>query len=713
MKPHPPVRKTLSFRNRLLLGFAIPFVVWLGIAAVNIYGLNNSIRSSERLVRSQHTTLLANEYLNTVLRAQIGERGYIITGDETFLVPYHEALDHFTDIHAELVRTQRLDSAQMDKLNNAGDLFQRWVYDVAQPLIEARQKLAPKEAKLAQELNRNLLRLQDLHIAGAMNSGSPDAVPETLPAANAAELVKAIGDAVQVLASSTQQVERAERWQAAKARLDSYAAAVAQGDMQQATRDIRALLAAVDSETRGIFMAEETIMANIASGQGRFLVEEIRDIMAQLIAAEQEMLLADQRATADAARRARMLVWAGPALGLFLMIIVAGRIGQRTGRSLDNIIKATNRLAKGDLRARAHDATGGEIAILADRFNAMAELVESRAQESAALAEFGELLQSCKTTEEITSMFERMAAKLFRGNPGALYMVTPNRDDAAALAFWQDGDKYSEAHFQPDECWALRLGRVQENFPGQTVRCNHLLPGRSNDRRNSLCMPLHAFGETIGVLFVTTPFDKTGEESADQRQQLRFTNTVAEQLALALANLKLRETLRDQSIRDPLTHLYNRRYLDETLQREMHRADRQDLPLSVLIFDLDHFKRFNDTYGHDGGDRLLEVIGGTLLDFYRSDDTAFRIGGEEFAVLMPGTSLKDAIVRAEELRREIRKLKVTHGNIVLPPVTISVGVACCPVHGKTPEELIKAADKALYRAKENGRNQVQSSSPAS
>ncbi|HEX6927966.1 MAG TPA: diguanylate cyclase [Gammaproteobacteria bacterium] len=698
-------RGRLPFRYRLLLGFAIPLAVWVAIAVLNIYALNHSIQSSDRLVRSQHATLLANEYMTAVLHAQIGERSYIITGDETFLVPYNNALEHFSETHTQLVRMQGSSPEQREQLQHAGDLFQRWIYDVANPLIDARRKLSPAEANLAHELNQQLLRLQDAHIGGVVAAAGQDAMPE----AGTAELIEVMRETMQALATSARQSERTERWQQAQAQLDAYETAIVKNDLPAATAAIHRLVATVVVITREIIALEADIMSRLTSGQGRYLGEEFRDTMTLFIAAEQERLLEDQRVTTEAARRARLLVWAGPALGLLLMIIVAGRIGRRTGRSLENIISATNRLAQGDMEARAGGAADGEIATLAERFNAMAELVESRAQESAALAEFAELLQSCKTSEEIAQMFGRMAERLFADCPGALYLVTPNRDDTVAMTFWRNGEEYSQAHFQPDDCWALRLGRSQENYAQQTVRCNHLLSPPSSDERESLCVPLHAFGETIGILFVTEPCAAHAEDPSDHRQHTRFISTVAEQLALALANLKLRETLRDQSIRDSLTHLYNRRYLDEILQREMHRAGRQEIPLSVLIFDIDHFKRFNDTYGHDGGDRLLEVIGDTLLDFYRTEDTAFRIGGEEFAVLLPGTSLDDALVRADELRQAIRKLKITHGNIVLPSVTVSIGVASHPEHGKTPDDLIKAADTALYRAKENGRNQVQSS----
>jgi diguanylate cyclase (GGDEF)-like protein len=182
---------------------------------------------------------------------------------------------------------------------------------------------------------------------------------------------------------------------------------------------------------------------------------------------------------------------------------------------------------------------------------------------------------------------------------------------------------------------------------------------------------------------------------------------VAENLALALANLKLRETLQNQAIRDPLTGLYNRRYLEETMDRELHRARRQETHMGVVMMDLDHFKTFNDTFGHAAGDVLLSALANVIKNSIREEDIACRYGGEEFLLLMPGVSLSTARDRAETLRHAVKNLQVKYDGRFLKATSISMGVALFPDHGATGSELIAAADAALYQAKQAGRDRVE------
>jgi diguanylate cyclase (GGDEF)-like protein len=187
-------------------------------------------------------------------------------------------------------------------------------------------------------------------------------------------------------------------------------------------------------------------------------------------------------------------------------------------------------------------------------------------------------------------------------------------------------------------------------------------------------------------------------------------------IALVIANLRLRT----QATRDPLTGLFNRRLLEETLEREVRRAapghkrrgderGPQVKPVGVIAVDVDHFRRFNRSYGHPGGDAVLRSLGTFLQDDFcrRAGDVAFRFGGEEFTVILPGASLENSRLRAEELRKQVRRLRVRHENRPLGRVTVSVGVAAFPDHGSTPEALIKAADQAQIRAKRKGRDRVE------
>jgi diguanylate cyclase (GGDEF)-like protein len=216
-----------------------------------------------------------------------------------------------------------------------------------------------------------------------------------------------------------------------------------------------------------------------------------------------------------------------------------------------------------------------------------------------------------------------------------------------------------------------------------------------------------AHGETLGILSpVTEPNGSEGPQTSISEFNARLAVSVAEQAARSFANLKLREKLRYQSVRDPLTGLFNRRYLDESLERELPNAIRKNRSLGVIMLDVDRFKKFNDMFGHDAGDAVLRELGDFLAKFTRRGDLACRYGGEEFTLILPESSLEDTRRRAEELRISFQQLSIKHRDIVLGKVTLSLGVAALPDHGTTAADLLAAADGALLRAKVEGRDRV-------
>lgn len=172
-----------------------------------------------------------------------------------------------------------------------------------------------------------------------------------------------------------------------------------------------------------------------------------------------------------------------------------------------------------------------------------------------------------------------------------------------------------------------------------------------------------------------------GPEASIERLEQQAA-VVGERISLAIANLRLREALRTQSIRDPLTGLFNRRYMEETLERELSRAARNEQAVALLMFDLDHFKRFNDTFGHQAGDVLLRALGDFLMHRTRGQDVPCRFGGEEFAVILAGADIEGAQMRAEVLREEVKTLTVQHAGQVLGRISLSAGVAVFPHHGR-------------------------------
>jgi diguanylate cyclase (GGDEF)-like protein len=237
----------------------------------------------------------------------------------------------------------------------------------------------------------------------------------------------------------------------------------------------------------------------------------------------------------------------------------------------------------------------------------------------------------------------------------------------------------------------------------RTARCGHATSGP----HRYFCLPLLSHGEATGILHF-----QMIEPGELQPPVLLMANMFAEQVSLSLANIQLREALHNQSIRDPLTGLYNRRYLEETLERETRRAVRAEQGLGVMMLDLDHFKKFNDTHGHDAGDAVLRETASFLLKSVRAEDIVCRFGGEEFIVILPAADLKTTQARAERIRNRLREMTVLHQGQSVGMVTASIGVAELPQHGTSPQVLIAAADAALYRAKKEGRDRVITADPA-
>lgn len=187
-----------------------------------------------------------------------------------------------------------------------------------------------------------------------------------------------------------------------------------------------------------------------------------------------------------------------------------------------------------------------------------------------------------------------------------------------------------------------------------------------------------------------------------------FMLRLADRIGITLSGIRMQENLQKLSYEDALTGLKNRRFLDETLQREIQLAQCHRTPLSLLICDIDHFKRFNDRYGHDVGDMALRTVATVVREHFRGTDLPCRFGGEEFVVLMPSAAHADAIERAETMRRKVAQQPLNYQGQALGYVTVSIGIACWPDTCLTPDLLLVDADKALYRAKQQGRNRVES-----
>lgn len=315
--------------------------------------------------------------------------------------------------------------------------------------------------------------------------------------------------------------------------------------------------------------------------------------------------------------------------------------------------------------------------------------------------------QACHAEYDTYDVIASACQELFPLDSGALYIMTTSSGLFHTATSWGDAVPDTAA-FSSEECWSCTRNAtyVVENPETQTI-CAHAKP---SPPYGYLCSPIRTPEQMLGILHLR--FGKCepafSEEECKRRIEIRHTvvTRVTKHYALALVNLRLRETLRLEAIRDPLTGLYNRRYMEESLLRETERARRRVTPIGILMFDIDHFKRLNDTYGHETGDLVLQKLGELFLKYTRSEDVACRYGGEEFLLIMPETSLSIVKQRAEELRLLVKnQLRIPYQGTMLT-ITISVGVAEFPRHGLYIKDVVSAADAALYQAKANGRDQI-------
>ena len=462
--------------------------------------------------------------------------------------------------------------------------------------------------------------------------------------------------------------------------------------------------------------------AVIASGRGRELMDAIT-VRARAFLEEERVL---QAARSDSANQrleqGKWLALAGAGAVALLVAIGFSLLIRSIRRPLDTILCAMTELGEG-----AHDVRidgtmdSREFSRLAKGYNAMADRLQSaiddqdqsERQLQAANAELlhkGETLrergdviellggmahrmQAARTDGELASIIRVFVPRVLPGLSGALYAHNNSRNLLSAVAGW--GDFEVDLHgFAPDQCWALRRGQSHSVAePGADIVCGHVQPDETYH-----CEPLLAGGEVIGVLYLR------GRVEAESRFRL---TVLTENIASALVNHSLQRSLREQTIRDPLTGLFNRRYMEETLKLEIARASRSGTPLSLVMCDVDHFKRFNDEFGHDAGDAVLQAVAAEMRSRFRDGDVLCRFGGEEFTIIAPGTTAEALMDRVEQARQSIGDLNIRHAGRTLGTTTMSFGIATWVQDmDRDGSALVRAADTALYQAKRSGRNRA-------
>jgi len=371
---------------------------------------------------------------------------------------------------------------------------------------------------------------------------------------------------------------------------------------------------------------------------------------------------------------------------------------------------------------RQHGRDGAEARALSPELEALVrERVEERVTQRTAelertardvrrLAGLGNLLQSCESLDGAYELAAYCLADLFPGLDGAVY-ACPGRDESGAEPLLRRAAEWGRAS-SPDviareDCWALRRGGAHVMGAGEPgPRCPHL----PEDARRAICVPMATQDHTTGLLVVSGR-DDTGAPTpavGAAVSQRELVMAAGEQTALAVSHLEMRGRLEEQALRDPLTGLYNRRFVGEWMEREVERCARAGSTLGVMMLDLDRFKAINDRFGHDAGDQMIVAVAGVLRRGLRSNDVPSRYGGEEFLALLSDIDLPTLRHRADALRMAIAGVEVEHRGRILPTTTLSVGISLYPDHGTSTAELLRAADTALYVAKNSGRNQTRS-----
>lgn len=327
------------------------------------------------------------------------------------------------------------------------------------------------------------------------------------------------------------------------------------------------------------------------------------------------------------------------------------------------------------------------------------ERIRQRTHEIELMHRLANMLAACNNMVEAQQIVSDILPRILGNVNGSVSLMRASRNQLITQLDW--GDTWpGSASFAPEECWSLRKGRAhQSNDDFHSLTCGHMHEMENNQ---TLCIPLTAHGNTIGIMHL---YFGVGDIKIDPiTEQLAF--SVSEHLGLALANLSLQEKLRSQALSDPLTGLFNRRFFEQKLEEHSMNSATSEQPLSLLMLDLDHFKRFNDNFGHDAGDFVLKEISALLKQSVSEDEIACRLGGEELAVLLPHYTMQQATEFGQTLCDAVRSMHLEHKGLSLGQLGVSIGVATYPKPASDTESLVKMADNALYMAKDMGRSRV-------
>jgi diguanylate cyclase (GGDEF)-like protein len=433
-----------------------------------------------------------------------------------------------------------------------------------------------------------------------------------------------------------------------------------------------------------LLMAVETLSHAVDAAKGSGVVPEtelrdLRRIVTAMQATEHSLL--EQRRNNTQASVWRPMFWGTADLGFSMLVWVL----------LFSILirDAARRRQFQERLSRANGSLATTV-----------EALGTRVSEAMLLKNARDELQLCVTAQEAYDCSARHLNQLVPGSSGVISIINNSRSMLITSATWGDPEGMLDG-FEAEACCGLRTGRPRWRKVGESeIHCAHFV---GLPPENYMCIPLAALGETLGFAYVNLPTEAVQTLAAGRQALI---NEMVELAAMAIAGLNLRAKLENQSIRDGLTNLFNRHFLEIALERELQRAMRNGVPLALLMLDVDHFKAFNDLFGHEAGDLVLRELARCLQSTVRVEDMVCRYGGEEFVILLPEITQERAMETAERLRQRVLTMRLEYRGEPLRQISISVGLAMYPDLASDGMDLLRMADRALYQAKRAGRNQV-------
>jgi diguanylate cyclase (GGDEF)-like protein len=457
-------------------------------------------------------------------------------------------------------------------------------------------------------------------------------------------------------------------------------------------------LPAIEKARSGVgFDAAATLL------DGQELMAAIRSQVLKLRKEDEGQNLNEMLAAEKVIRRMLVVGVSLAALLAGILVFLTGVVTRLIVVPVLQLIRASEQVGRGDFAPVLPPMVENEFGVLSRSFSNMTTALRREREEIASLNRFSEAVTQCTSEIEVYDLLLHFLKERFQPRQVIIFKLNSAEnflEAAATLVPLPKGAGAWPVIEEPHNCKAVRTGRsfvVNDVQLEPLCPSNFLLPSEGS----YYCGPLIAGGIIIG----SVRMEAARNLLTPDRQ--RLLESYLSGAASALSNLRLLDRMKQQANIDMLTGLYNRRFLEDYARKLFAIARRREQPVGMIMLDLDHFKSFNDVYGHEIGDRILRHFAKTVTHCMRETNLAARYGGEEFVVILPDTGVKACALVAERIRKAVMTMVVpSNTEKPLPPLTVSIGAAVFPEHGQTLEEIVQASDKALYESKRGGRNRV-------